>query len=217
MDKTILRKLSYGLYIVSSKLDDKLAGCVVNTVVQITSDNPILAISLNKNNYTNEIIKKTKKAAIMILNNNINKEVIGKFGFYSSKEVNKFVDNYELINNLPILKDGICGYIIGELENVIDVETHDIFLIRIKDMRNLNNAEPLTYKYYQEQMKGVSSKNAPTYVEEKIEKMDSKKYRCKLCGYIYDDAKEEVKFEDLPNDWHCPLCGASKDQFELIN
>ncbi len=43
-----------------------------------------------------------------------------------------------------------------------------------------------------------------------------KKYRCKICGYIYDDAKEKVKFEDLPNDWKCPLCGAPKNLFEEI-
>lgn len=43
-----------------------------------------------------------------------------------------------------------------------------------------------------------------------------KKYRCVLCGYIYDDAQEEVKFVDLPEDWTCPLCGATKDQFEEV-
>ncbi len=43
-----------------------------------------------------------------------------------------------------------------------------------------------------------------------------KKYHCTICGYIYDDAKEEVKFEDLPEDWACPLCGATKDMFEEL-
>ena len=45
---------------------------------------------------------------------------------------------------------------------------------------------------------------------------DMKKYRCKICGYIYDDAKESVKFEDLPEDWTCPWCGAPKSMFELV-
>lgn len=43
-----------------------------------------------------------------------------------------------------------------------------------------------------------------------------KKYRCTLCGYIYDEEIEKVKFEDLPEDWICPLCGAPKALFELI-
>ncbi len=43
-----------------------------------------------------------------------------------------------------------------------------------------------------------------------------KKYKCTICGYIYDDAKEKIKFEDLPDDWKCPICGAPKAVFEEI-
>ena len=43
-----------------------------------------------------------------------------------------------------------------------------------------------------------------------------KKYRCTICGYMYDDLKEKVKFEDLPDDWKCPLCGAPKSLFEEV-
>lgn len=43
-----------------------------------------------------------------------------------------------------------------------------------------------------------------------------KKYQCTICGYIYDDSKEKVKFEDLPDDWTCPICGAPKSVFEEI-
>ena len=43
-----------------------------------------------------------------------------------------------------------------------------------------------------------------------------KKYRCIICGYIYDEAKEKIKFEDLPDDWTCPLCGSPKNAFEEV-
>ena len=76
----------------------------------------------------------------------------------------------------------------------------------------------MTYKYYHENLKGTSPKNAPTFIEEETpEETISNKYQCSLCGYIYDDAKEEVKFEDLPDDWKCPLCGAPKSLFTKIN
>lgn len=42
------------------------------------------------------------------------------------------------------------------------------------------------------------------------------KYVCKICGYIYDDTEQEIKFEDLKEDWTCPLCGAPKSMFEKI-
>lgn len=51
-----------------------------------------------------------------------------------------------------------------------------------------------------------------------------KKYKCALCGYVYDPAVGDpdggvapnTQFEDIPDDWVCPVCGASKDQFEEV-
>lgn len=40
------------------------------------------------------------------------------------------------------------------------------------------------------------------------------KYVCTVCGYVYDEEAEATKFEDLAEDWVCPLCGVGKDQFE---
>ena len=73
----------------------------------------------------------------------------------------------------------------------------------------------MTYKYYHEVLRGTSPKNAPTYRKEVSSEKESK-YRCKICGYVYDDSKEDVKFENLPDDWKCPLCGAPKSMFEKI-
>ena len=42
------------------------------------------------------------------------------------------------------------------------------------------------------------------------------KYKCTVCGYIYDDENEEIKFEELPEDWTCPLCGVGKELFEKV-
>ncbi len=218
MDKSGLRNLSYGLYIVSTKDKENLAGCVVNAIMQITSAEPIIAISLNKNNYTNELISQTKKVAINILSKSIDLQVIQTFGFNSSKDVNKYANlDYELVNDLPILTKGINSYIIGDVIDKISVATHDIFLVKVIDSQKVNEEESLTYLYYQKNMKGVSSKNAPTYIEKEIANTNSKKYRCMICGHIYDDAIEKVKFEDLPDNWVCPKCGVSKDKFERIN
>ena len=50
------------------------------------------------------------------------------------------------------------------------------------------------------------------------------KYECLACGYIYDPAEGDpdndippgTAFEDLPDDWVCPLCGAPKEEFEKV-
>lgn len=220
MDKKIFKDISYGMYIVTTKdKDNKNIGCVINTLTQITSENPIITISLNKDNYTNKAIKENKKFAVSILSVNTPKEVIGTFGYYSSQDINKFEKiDYEEKNGIPIIKENTCGYILVDYIEAIDCNTHDIIIAKVIDVNKETNLEPMTYKYYHEKLKGTSPKNAPTYIEEtNNNKITSSKYKCNLCGFIYDDSKEKIKFEDLPDDWKCPLCGATKSQFTKIN
>ena len=212
MDLSVLNNLSYGMYIITTKNGKKNVGCFINTAMQITSKNPIIAISLNKENYTNQVLKETRKCAISILTEQAEQDLIAKFGYFSSKEVNKFENiNYQNIEELPVVLQDVCGYIIGEVIRVIDVETHDIFLIRVQQAAKVLEQPPMTYRYYHEVLKGKSPKKAPTYQEE--EQTTGNKYQCTICGYIYDDDKEKIKFEDLPDDWTCPLCGVGKDKF----
>ncbi len=217
MEKEVLQDISYGMYIVTTEQNHQKIGCIINTVCQITSKSKIISISLNKDNYTNKILKQTKKCAISILSQEAKKELITKFGYFSSKDIDKFQNYYqEQIENIPVILEGVCSYLIGEVINIIDSDTHDIFLIKITHCKKIEEKEPMTYQYYREKLKGASPKNAPTYTEEKITSTKSNQYRCMICGYIYDDAKEKIKFEDLPSDWKCPRCGVGKEMFEKI-
>ena len=213
MDYSALNNLSYGMYIVTTMINNKNVGCFINTAMQITSKSHIIAISLNKENYTNKILKETRKCAISILTTKAKNELISKFGYFSSQEINKFENvNYQNIENLPVVLEDVCAYIIGEVMRVIDVDTHDIFLIRVSSAAKVLEEEPMTYRYYHEVLKGTSPKKAPTYQEPKEDKKVNR-YQCSICGYIYDDSKEEIPFEDLPDTWTCPLCGVGKDKF----
>lgn len=217
MDKTVLYDISYGMYVVTTNFNERNVGCIANTFCQITSEDMTVSLSLNKNNFTNRAVKNSKNFAISVISEQTDAEVIKKFGFYSSKDINKFEGfEYEAISKLPIIKENCCGYLICEVFKVVDCGTHDIFLAHVKNAERLNNNTPMTYSYYHKVVKGKAPKNAPTYIEEKTEKGKAKKYRCLLCGYIYDDANEKTKFEELPKDWRCPLCGAPKSDFEEI-
>lgn len=219
MDITVLNNITYGMYIISTKSNNKNVGCIINTVTQITSEDPIISISLNKDNYTNKILKESKKCAISILTEKTKQKTISTFGYFSPKDKDKFKDiKWEEINNLPVVLENICGFIIGEVINVIDVNTHDIFLIKVCETKKTANKTPMTYRYYHEVLKGKAPKKAPTYNEDRKEDImkQGNKYKCTICGYIYDDEKEEIKFEDLPDDWKCPICGVGKDKFVKI-
>ena len=213
IDNNVFRDISYGMYLVTTKNNDFSSGCIINTLIQITSQNPLIAISLNKNNATHDEIVKSKKFAVSVLSEETNQEVIKTFGYFSSKEINKFEKvKYEEKNNLPVVLEDISSYLICNVVNIIDCETHDLFIGRVEVTEKVSDKIPMTYKYYHENRKGTSPKNAPTFIEEK--KKDA--YRCTICGYIYDNEKEEIPFEELPDDWVCPRCGVGKDLFEKI-
>ena len=217
MDKTIFYDISYGMYVITTNYEGKNVGCIANSFCQITSVDNIVSISLNKQNFTNTAIKQTKKFALSIISENTNSELIGKFGFYSSKDVNKFEGfDFEVLNNMPVIKENCTGYLVCEVFDIIDAGTHDIFLARAIEGEKFNNNTPMTYSYYHKVVKGKSPKTAPTYVEEEVKTSGGKKFKCSVCGYVYDEDKEKTKFEDLPSDWKCPLCGVPKELFEEV-
>lgn len=163
MNKNVLRKLSYGVYIVSTLDGERPTGCVANSIMQVTHDT--IAISINHENFTNECIKKSKRVAISILGTEVEDNAIAFFGFQSGRDKNKF-DNVQSFN-----KDGLeiiqtaTGYIICELENMLETETHTVFLCKIIDGDIIDEQIPMTYAYYHQVKKGNSPKAAPTYIE----------------------------------------------------
>ena len=90
MDNKVLRNLSYGVYVVTTKDNIKNVGCIANSVMQITSSPSVIAVSINHDNYTNKCIKEKNTFAVSILKEDSNPNIIGEFGFKSSKDVHKF-------------------------------------------------------------------------------------------------------------------------------
>lgn len=201
-----MQKLSYGMYIVGAS-DTKNVGCVVNTVCQISNNPTLITVSINHENYTNEIIKKTKKFSVSILSEELNPEIIGTFGYKSSKDIDKFATvTYELLDNLPILSNSLGAFTCEVLET-LETNTHTIFLAKVINEKIFNSKKPMTYQYYREVLKGKSPQKAPTYEEEKAKSNTT--WRCTLCGY-------EVELDNLPSDFRCPICGAPIEAFEKI-
>ena len=165
MNNNVFRNLSYGVYIISCKCDEKYTGCTVNSIMQITSSPATIALSVNKLNFTNKCLKDCKKFAVSILSEKSNPLSIGMFGFRSGKDFNKFTEiPYELYDNLPVIKDA-CGYLICEIREFIETETHTLFVADVLHGDLLNSETPMTYAYYHNVIKGNSPKNAPTYIE----------------------------------------------------
>jgi len=225
-------KVSYGLYLVSSKFQDTKAGYVANTVFQVTANPPKFGISCNKDNFTAEIIKKSGAFAFSVLGELASTGLIGDFGYRSGREIDKFrgVNYFIGETGSPVITDSCVAWFDCRITDTFDVGTHLLFIGEAiaSDLINLD-IKPLTYKYYREVMKGYSPKNAPTYVEKSLlesevskEAIENELWQCLLCHYTYESEKGDpisgiepgTKFEDLPDDWTCPICGADKSMFE---
>ena len=185
----------------------KPTGCVVNSIMQITND--ILAISVNKQNYTNECIKKALKFAVSILSTDVEEDIIPVFGFQSGREIVKFENIHsEKISNLEVISNSV-GYLICDVKEIIEVDSHTIFLAKIIDGDILNKKTPMTYAYYHQVKKGTTPKTAPSYIEEKIEAKLA--FRCSICSWIYEgDITKE------PDSFTCPVCKQPKSAFVKV-
>ena len=227
MNLKALQKLSYGLYIVTSTKENRLNGQIANSLFQITSEPPSIAVSINKNNLTWEFIKESGVFVVSVLCEDTPLSFIGHFGFKSGRDVDKFNELHYKIGQTqaPVVLDNTVSYIEAKVTKEMDVGTHTIFIGEIIDADILNEKTCMTYDYYQQVKRGTTPRTAPSYIEEKKEtkpKMD--KYKCSVCGWIYDlelgdqdgGIPPGTPFEKLPDDWICPVCGAAKDQFEKM-
>ena len=226
MNNKALHKLSYGLYVISSKKGDKLNGQIANTVFQVTSEPPTIAVIINKQNLTHEFITESRLFTASILSQDAPLSFIGHFGFKSGRDIDKFEGiNYKIgETRAPVVIDNALAYLEANVIQELSIGTHTIFVGELVGADVLREGEPMTYAYYHQVKRGTTPKTAPSYIEEKKEVKEMVKYECSVCGYVYDpelgDPDSGIKpgtpFEEIPDDWVCPVCGASKDQFEKV-
>lgn len=213
MDPKAFQAISYGVYVVSTWDNGRPTGCTANSAAQITASPATFIVSINKNNYTNQCIRDCGHFAVSVLSEKTDPSVIGVFGFRSGKNFDKFSEvPYEIRDAMPVVTDS-CAYIACRVIDSMDTPTHTVFLGEVIGAETLSGEPPMTYAYYHKVVKGKTAKNAPTYLPE--ENTDSKtgKYVCSVCGYVYDG---NIPFEQLPDDWTCPVCGRPKSVFKKI-
>ena len=201
IDNTAFFKLSYGLYLLSAKDEAKDNGCIINTTVQVTNTPLKISVTVNKANYTHDMILKTGLFNVSVLSEEAPFEIFKHYGFQSGREVDKIIDTPQLTrseNGLFYLPACTNAFISGKVTETIDLGTHTLFIADVTEAKQLSNANSVTYDYYHKNIKP------------KPENDSSKKgYRCKICGYVYDK-------DELPEDFICPICKHGASDIEKI-
>jgi len=167
VDKNVLKKISYGLYIVSSLKNGKFNGQIANSVFQVTAEPVLIIASINKSNLTHEYISSSKIFTISILSQKADFKFIGNFGFKSGRDVDKFSEvNFKILNSgAPVVIEKCSAWLECEVINSFDTPTHTLFLGKLVDSEIIDDSEPLTYDYYQKVIKGKTPPSATTYIK----------------------------------------------------
>lgn len=236
MDSNAFEKMTYGVYVIASGNEKRKNAFVATAVIQVTSTPLQIEVACNKKNFTAGIIDESGVFSVSAIKRDYTPAFLGNFGFQSGANADKFA-NYSCIygkeTGVPIVTDDCIAWFECKVVNKIDVGTHILYIGEVLDCKSLsNNDVPLTYAYYHDVKRGATPKNAPHGAGEEAKPANNnntnnqnsttmKKYVCQVCGYVYDPEVGDpdsgiapgTAFEDIPDDWTCPLCGVSKSDF----
>ncbi|MBQ7529641.1 flavin reductase [bacterium] len=203
MDKKAMYKISYGLFVITTHKEDLDNGCITNTVAQVTSEPNQISVTINKTNFTHDLIMETGQFTASIISQEADFELFKHFGFQSGRSVNKFAnfnDCQRSDNGDLYITKGTNAYISAEVVQKIDLGTHTLFIGKVSDMKVLSEVASATYDYYQGHIKPKKVGTTPT---------GKTIWRCRICGYEYVG-------EELPADFICPWCKHPASDFEKV-
>ncbi len=216
MKPTILNNISYGVYALGVKDGSKASACIVNTVMQVANTQPpLVAVSIHRDSYSYRCIEKSGIFTVSVLSEATPGTVIGALGFNSGENTDK-LDNIRhkvLVEGVPVIKENTCCWFLCKVINKVETGTQAMYVAEIVAGSEESVGKPMTYEYYRHVLKGSSPKLSPTYIapEKTFDKHTGESFVCSVCGYVYSD--RSFGFEELPNDWLCPVCKMPKRVF----
>lgn len=206
VDNAAMFKLSYGLFALFTKDKNGIDNASINNSFFQVSDSPnLVMLSVNKANYSAKTIQETGKFNISVLTENVDYELIKRFGFQSGLDAKKTEGIENIINRAD---NGICyltdmanAYFECTVKETIDCGNHLLFIASIDAAKTLTEDASLSYAYYFAHIKPAPLPSTGT--GRKVA------WRCKICGYTYVG-------ETLPPDFVCPLCKHGPSDFEKV-
>ena len=204
LDPTALFTLSYGLYVLTAREGGRDCGCIVNTVTQLTENPTRIAVSVNKSNFTTEVIGRTGQFNVSVLTEEAGMDLFRHFGYQSGRDVDKFAGRSDPTseNGLRYLSRPANALLSGRVEQTIDCGSHVLLIARVTEARKLSAAPSMTYAYY---FANVKPKPQPAGQGEK----PRRGFVCRICGYFYEG-------DELPPDFICPICKHGAADFEPV-
>ena len=200
MNINALNNITYGLFVLTSADGDKQNGCIINTVMQVTVSPVQIAITVNKTNFTADLIKKSGAFNISCIDESADFSIFKTFGFSSGRDCDKFADFKDFKtaeNGIHYICKNTNAFMSAKVVETIDVGSHYMFIAEVTDAQVLSDVPSVTYAYYHQNIKP----------KPELKPSEKKRWVCKICGYVYEG-------DELPADYICPLCKHPASDFE---
>lgn len=222
IDKQAFHSLSYGMYVIGARFDDKDYGCVANTFAQVTSSPLQVSVALNKENATTAAVRQAGRFTASCLSEQADMQLIGTFGFHTSTELDKFAQHASARDEagMPYVAEQCCAWFSAKVVSELDLGTHVLFVGEVQECAKIVDAgSPMTYAFYHQVKGGKTPPKASSYLgdeqpaaapaESNGTEQPKIAWRCTICGHM-----EYV--DELPDDFVCPVCGVGKEFFERV-
>ena len=198
MDPRAMFSISYGLYVLTARENGRDNGCIINTLMQVTSTPNRVSITVNKQNFTHDMILRTGLFNVSMLSTDAPFEVFRHFGFQSGRDAEKFSGQpARAANGLAYVSGVANAYLSCSVVQSLDLGTHTMFLADVTDGAVLGSEPSMTYAYYH------------ANVKPKPQAAPKTGWRCRICGYLYEG-------DPLPPDFICPVCKHGAADFEKV-
>ena len=196
-------KFSYGVEVLTTRVEGKDYGCIINTAGQVAAGEPKkITISVIKKNNTCDMVMKAGRFNISILTEDAPYSLFQHFGFQSGRDVDKFADqpyDERMANGIRYIPTFTNAVLSCEIIEHYDLETQVLYIANVVEAKVLSDAPSCTYAYYHAHIK---PKKNPAPEQKEC-------WVCKVCGYVYEGS-------ELPDDFSCPLCKHGKEDFEHV-
>lgn len=193
---TAMHNISYGIYVLTTKTD-KYNGCIINTLMQVTSSPNQISITINKDNHTTKMIQQSGVFNVSVLDETTPFDLIKTFGFASGKDVDKFATFKDFAlaeNGIPYITKHTNSYLSANVISSVDLGTHITFFAEVSADVVLSKTKSATYAFYHSNIKPKSQPQSKGV------------FVCKICGYVYEGYP-------LPEDFVCPICKHGAQDF----
>lgn len=219
LDTKAFRSLNYGVYVIGSQSGSQKAGCVVNTLVQVTSRPPRVTVAVNKDNVTSEVVRAAGAFSAVVLAESAPMEMIGTFGFRTSADTDKFDEWPSAVDaqGMPYPTDHAVARFSAKVVDEVDLGSHVLFVADVVESEVLSDAPAMSYAYYHAVKGGKTPPKASSFDPEEeeapvptVDEDGRIGWKCQVCGHV-----EWV--DELPEGYVCPVCGVGADMFERIS